>query len=153
MCFGKYIEWCNHHHGHNIDYIFLPWKSSLMRLRYQFYPLATTNLFSAAIALPLIEIHVKEVMQHVGFLSESFTWHNACDYHPCRCVSNSFLFIARYCPIVYMCHTSIHPYSSWWTGCFQLLQFSFQFEFITNKAAFEKTFCVCEFFTLVNTKD
>ena len=91
--------------------------------------------------LPLIEIHKKK-MQHAGFLSGCFAWHNACDYHPYRCVNNSFLCIVCRCSMAQMYHSSIRLYSSWWTVCFQLLQSFFQFGIIINKAAFEKTLCI-----------
>ena len=117
MCISVYLEWCSHHHYLIQEHFITRKRNSISISSHSPFPssLATTDLLSVSMDLPILDISYKWNRASGGLCGWLLSYHNVPKSHPRCCISQ--YFISFHCQIIfhylYISHF-IYPYISWW---------------------------------------
>lgn len=126
MSFNKCVDLCNLHESKiRESFRYLPdfFLAFVINLHTQQQP-QETNLLSVIIVLPVLELHVSRIKQHVLLCLVSFTQHffKICDSSMILYVTKVYCFfygVIVHCMCVYYHHLLTHLHVNKYVGCFQ----------------------------------
>ena len=150
MCISVYLEWCSHHHYLIQEHFITRKRNSISISSHSPFPssLATTDLLSVSMDLPILDISYKWNRASGGLCGWLLSYHNVPKSHPRCCISQYFISFHNqifHCMSMDSCNTLCYLFICWWT---------FHFLAIKNDVAvstYISIFMICFCFSWVYT--